>query len=74
MYIARFWFTKERFLYISFLMAIETQRLDTERLIGLKRVTYSGARSVIDALPYEMRDGLNVETAKNQASGQESSD
>ena len=55
-------------------MAIETQRLDTERLIGLKRVTYSGARSVIDALPYEMRDGLNVETAKNQASGQESSD
>ena len=53
-----------RFLYIAFLVAMETQRLDTQKLIGLKRVSYSGARAVLDALPYEMRDELNVESRR----------
>ena len=54
----------ERFLYIAFLVPMETQQLDTQKLVGLKRMSYSGARAVIDALPHEMRDGLNVETEK----------
>ena len=31
-------------------------------LIGLKRVSYSAARSVLDAMPYEMREELNVDS------------
>ena len=51
-----------RFLYIAFLVAMETQRLDTQKLVGLKRVSYNNARSVLDAIPYEMRKELNVQT------------
>ena len=51
-----------RFLYIAFLVAMETQRLDTQKLVGLKRVSYNGARAVLDTLPQEMRDELNVES------------
>ena len=53
-----------RFLYIAFLVAMETQRLDTQKLIGLKRVSYNGARSVLDAMPYEMRAELNVDSKR----------
>ena len=51
-----------RFLYIAFLVAMETQRLDTQKLIGLKRVSYNAARSVLDAMPYEMSEEFNVDS------------
>ena len=51
-----------RFVYIAFLVAMETQRLDSQKLVGLKRVSYNGARSVLDTIPYEMRKELNVHT------------
>ena len=54
-----------RFLYIAFLVAMETQRLDTQKLVGLKRVAYNNARSVLDTIPYEMRKELNVHTLSN---------
>ena len=39
-------------------MEPEPLRLDVKKLVGLKRVSYSNARAVLDALPDQLRDAF----------------